>query len=101
MFTIKLICHGEKPNTKDTLSISCQSYKVTECLHGSGRSEVTIYKGLTGEVVSRYSINDDLTRSYHECFVENDAGKTIARYMALTTPNPLGHLVSEKQSEQD
>jgi len=96
MFTLKLVCHGENPNTKDTLFISCQSYKVTECLKGSGRSEVTIYKGLTGGVVSRYDVNDDYTKSYHECFVENDAGKTIARYMALSTPNPLGNSVSEE-----
>lgn len=78
MFTVKLCNYDEETKSTNTLSLSCKAYHLydtkTQC-------SVIVYNELTLTNGVEYHIGDGKDDSYKSCFVENMAGKTIARHI--------------------
>ena len=81
MFTVKLYSRREGVLTQ---FISCPNFSVFE--RDNGNITITVYKTMTCETGVDYHIHQEdggssgPQRYFENCFIENEAGKTIARY---------------------
>ena len=82
MFTVKFMKFATASNNNNEgLSISCPMYSSYKRPNGS--VSIVTYKDHTetsGIERSVHGGNDALDSDYDVCFVENEAGKTIAKY---------------------
>jgi hypothetical protein len=75
MFTVKFIQSTEQGLL--TEAISCMHYSALD--RGEGRHTIIIYPKTTMIDGVEYQVSDN-SRHYFQCYVENENGKTIARF---------------------
>lgn len=86
MFTVKFISFIQDTGAQSETAIECPHYEVYQ--NNKGDYAITCYKDFTStDGVERWILNDPNTsdenrpnRYWHVCYVQNEAGKTIATY---------------------
>jgi hypothetical protein len=81
MFTVKLMSF--KGDAEYSHNISCMAYSA--CKHPEGIYTITVFPTMLETDGVEYWVGDrEGHEGYHLCYVENEAGKTIANFSKRT-----------------